>query len=173
MVNRQNDNKTVVKRTKQGKTGFLMALGILLLSSLSFAVPALGAQMIFDRVWKDFNTGYALAGYDPVAYFTDSEPRLGTPSLEVEWEGYYFHFANEGNRQAFIENPEVYLPAFGGFSPVQLAKGRMVEGNPLFWTLENGRLLLFQSKTELVKWQMHTEALAADANRVWSSLRQI
>ena len=129
--------------------------------------PAKGQFAIFEKVWSDFHTGYALAGYDVVAYHTRRAPVMGSPRYEVKWENYYFHFANEGNMKAFLENPAIYLPAFGGFSPVQLAEGRMVEGNPQIWLIEDNRLIIFNTQNDRVRWQMDRQRLAEMANRMW------
>ena len=130
-------------------------------------MPAAAQYAVYDKVWSDFHSGYALGGYDVVAYHTRQAPVQGSPLYEVKWENYYFHFANKGNMAAFLENPQIYLPAFGGFSPVQLAEGRMVEGNPQIWLIEDNRLLIFNSQNDRVRWQMDRDRLAVMANRVW------
>ncbi len=62
-------------------------------------------------------TGIALYGFDPVAFFLDHTPRRGLPAFELSHAGVVFRFRNEGNRAAFKANPGVYLPRFGGYDP--------------------------------------------------------
>jgi hypothetical protein len=163
---------TAVYTTQTQKRGFLMAVLIALASTI-LVPPVSAQQIIFEKVWSNHNTGFALDGYDVVAYFTNMEATKGKPEYEVKWRNYYFHFQNQGNLLAFLDSPEVYLPAFGGFSPVPLANGILAEGNPNIWLLDNGRLLIFQNNTEKVKWQKHSLQLQDAANKNWLSIRQI
>jgi hypothetical protein len=57
-------------------------------------------------------------------------------------DGAVWRFRNEGNRAAFAEHPEVYLPRFGGYDAVAIARGVSVPGHPLFWTITGERLYL-------------------------------
>lgn len=136
--------------------------------------PGCGAQVaaraqgaLIDLVWSDPDTGFALGGYDVVAYFLQAEPVQGRAAHEARWQGDYFRFVNEGNRQAFLADPGVYLPAFGGHSPVQMAAGRLAEGDPRIWLVEGGRLLFFTSQAERRQWQMGRNSFARRANRHW------
>ncbi len=74
-----------------------------------------------ERIVSDPGSGLAIGGFDPVAYFTDAAPRLGSSDFELSFAGVVWRFRNEGNRAAFIANPEVYMPRFGGYDPVAVA----------------------------------------------------
>ena len=76
-----------------------------------------------DRILVDAHTGLANSGFDPVAYFTDDKPKIGRPDLELRADGTIWRFKNEGNRAAFADHPEVYMPRFGGYDPVAIARG--------------------------------------------------
>jgi hypothetical protein len=60
------------------------------------------------------NTGLAISGFDPVAYFTEGKALFGRPELELNLDGAVWRFTNEGNRGAFAKHPEVYAPRFAG-----------------------------------------------------------
>ena len=60
-------------------------------------------------------------------------------------DGAVWRFRNEGNRAAFADHPEVYMPRFGGYDPVAVARGVAVPGHPLFWAVAGERLYLFYS----------------------------
>jgi hypothetical protein len=47
----------------------------------------------------------------------------GRPEFERMPEGTTWRFRNEGNRAAFAADPDVFLPRFGGYDPVALARG--------------------------------------------------
>ena len=98
-----------------------------------------------DGVVINALTGLAISGFDPVAYFVDAKPKIGRPDTELRLDAVVWRFTNEGNRAAFTAHPEVYLPRFGGYDPVALARGVSVPGHPLFWTITGERLYLFYS----------------------------
>ena len=52
----------------------------------------------------------------------------GNPELELRYGGAAWRFCNVGNRAAFAAQPEVYMPQFGGYDPVGVARGVAVAG---------------------------------------------
>jgi len=96
-----------------------------------------------ERVVTNRYSGLAIQGYDPLAYFIDSRPEVGLPDFEAAQGGAVWRFRNEGNRDSFVAHPEIYGPQFGGYDPVDLARGVTVAGNPLFWLVSGERLYLF------------------------------
>ena len=94
------------RQRKFGKAAFWARAGFGLLLWACLAAPAAQAATT-ELIVVDPNRGLALSGFDPVAYFTDSRPLLGRPDLEASFSGATWRFRNEGNRAAFLENPEV------------------------------------------------------------------
>jgi hypothetical protein len=113
------------------------------------------------------NTGLALSGFDPVAYFTDGKPEFGRPEWELRHAGAVWRFRNEGDRAAFADHPEVYTPAFGGYDPVAVAHGNSVPGHPLFWAVSGQRLYLFYSEEARAEFLANPGGVAARAARKW------
>jgi YHS domain-containing protein len=103
------------------------------------------AQAANEPIVTNPNTGLAISGFDPVAYFTNHKPTFGRPELELRIEGVVWRFSNEGDRAAFVDHPEIYTPRFGGYDPVAIANGKSVPGHPLFWAVSGERLYLFYS----------------------------
>jgi YHS domain-containing protein len=93
----------------------------------------------------NFLTGVAISGYDPVSYFTEAEPVLGTSLYEYTWNGVPWYFATEANRDIFILAPEVYAPLFGGHCAMSMARGFRSDGNPTIYRIIDDRLVLFYS----------------------------
>ena len=87
--------------------------------SLDFAAWAATTE----RVVVSRYSGLAIEGFDPVAYFTESMAALGLPDFEARESGAVWRFRNEGNRASFVAHPEIYGPQFGGYDPVDLARG--------------------------------------------------
>jgi YHS domain-containing protein len=99
-----------------------------------------------ERVVTDRLTGLAIYGFDPVAYFTEREPRQGSATYELSWAGATWRFLNEGNRDAFMQDPETYEPRYGGHDPVAIGAGVPTAGHPSIWTVFEQRLYVFHSE---------------------------
>src|SRR5262245_57627098 len=88
-------------------------------------------------------SGLAIEGFDPVAYFTDARPVRGLPDFEASQAGAVWRFHNASNRDAFAAHPEIYGPQFGGYDPIDVARGVALAGNPRFFVVTGQRLYLF------------------------------
>lgn len=115
------------------------------LAAASFALPAFAGQQYVD------GTGFAVSGYDVVAYRSlDSQPvgqeqTPGVPgkaSITAEYNGAKFAFATEENRAKFLENPAYYAPAYDGHCAYGVSKGGKVPGNPNLWRIVDDKLYL-------------------------------
>jgi hypothetical protein len=131
------------------------------LACLPFAVQAATTE----RVVVNRFTGLAIEGFDPVAYFTDARPELGLADFEAFEAGAVWRFRNESDRAAFLAHPDIYGPQYGGYDPIDLARGVMVAGNPRFWLIFGQRLYLFGR-------EQTRDAFAADPSRVLQSANQ-
>ncbi|HEX2653298.1 MAG TPA: YHS domain-containing (seleno)protein [Xanthobacteraceae bacterium] len=100
-----------------------------------------------ERVVSDWRTGLALFGFDPVAYFTDAAPLQGNGNFEYSYAGVIWRFRNLGNRAAFVDRPDVYMPRFGGYDPVAIARGVAVAGSPQYWQIVDQRLYVFSTQS--------------------------
>jgi hypothetical protein len=146
-----------------------LALGVVLTLAAwggIFAPPDLRAATD-ARIVVNAHTGLAISGFDPVAYFTDAKPKFGRPDLELRRDGAVWRFRNEGNRAAFAEHPEVYMPRFGGYDPVAIARGNSVPGHPLFWAVTGERLYLFYSAKARADFLAEPGRIIERATRKW------
>jgi hypothetical protein len=92
-----------------------MLLGIALGSGISTPLALWAATD--NQLAVNSNTGLAISGFDPVAYFTEGKAIFGRAEIELNLDGAVWRFSNEGNRSAFAGHPEVYAPRFGGYDP--------------------------------------------------------
>lgn len=125
-----------------------------------------------ERVVSDDRTGLAIYGYDPVAYFTDRAPKVGREDLEVKHAGVAWRFSNEGNRDAFREDPDVYMPQYGGHDPVAISGNIARAGHPDFWTIHDDRLYLFYSEEARKQFSRDPEHMALQAEANWPHVSQ-
>ena len=113
------------------------------------------------------NTGLAISGFDPVAYFTEGKAIFGQAEVELNLDGVVWRFSNEGNRGAFAGHPEVYTPRFGGYDPVAIGQERSVPGHPLFWVVVGERLYFFYSEKSRAAFLADTGRVIDAAERKW------
>jgi hypothetical protein len=85
----------------------------------------------------------AIQGYDPVAYFTDGKPTQGKPEIEYGWDEHRYRFSTPEHRELFKADPVRYVPQFGNFCAMALAKGEIVVANPENWLISDGKLYVF------------------------------
>jgi hypothetical protein len=138
-------------------------IGAILAVQAGFS-PAVWASTT-ERVIVNRFSGLAIEGFDPVAYFADGEAEVGREQFEASQAGAVWRFRNEGNRASFVAHPDIYGPQFGGYDPIDLARGVSVAGNPRFWLVSGQRLYLFNREET-------RSAFAADPARVLHSATQ-
>src|ERR1700732_1542082 len=134
------------------------------------ALGSLALAQTTERVITNRYSGLAIGGYDVLAYFIDARPELGLPDFEAAQGGAVWRFRNEGNRASFVAHPEVYGPQFGGYDPVDLARGITVAGNPLFWLCWGQRLFLFAREEARDAFAANPEPFLKEATVRWPGL---
>jgi hypothetical protein len=96
-----------------------------------------------EQIVNDRHTGLAIHGLDPVAYFIDGTAAPGGDGFEHIFAGAMWRFCNEGNLAPSSPDPERYIPRFGGYDPVAVARGVAVPSAPRLWLMSEERLYLF------------------------------
>ncbi|WP_050764529.1 YHS domain-containing (seleno)protein [Marinomonas sp. MED121] len=119
----------------------------------------------------------ALEGYDPVSYFTE-QPMKGYPALQIKHNEVVYYFENEENRIAFTQDPEKYVPAYGGWCAWAMLDGDKVEVDPLSYKIINGKNHLYYNGfwgDTLAKWNKKAgkdgeQTLVDAADKEWADL---
>lgn len=151
------------RERKQNRVFGAVVAVALTLSVLSS--PALGG--LTQRVVVNWQSGLAIDGYDPVAFFTDGKPETGSGNFELPYAGAVWRFVNDSNRAAFAQRPDVYMPQYGGYDPVGVARGVAVPGNPKVWALVGERLFLFYDGAQREKFLSNPARYVATSQRRW------
>ncbi len=141
-------------------------------AALVLAVPAEAPAQTTERLVVDRFTGLAIGGIDPVAYFTDHAMLSGRAEFELAAMGAVWRFRNADNRAFFKKAPEIYGPQFGGYDPVDVARGIAVAGNPRLWLIHGERLYLFSREQSRDAFAASADALAHRAAAAWPALRE-
>ena len=124
-----------------------------------------------ERVVTNSQTGLAISGFDPVAYFTTSRPVIGRADVEARFAGAIWRFVNAGNREAFKDSPDIYMPVFGGYDPTGIARGVAVAGHPEVWLIAGERLYLFRDSKNREAFTAAADDIIASANRNWPDVQ--
>jgi len=131
------------------------------------AMAATTEQIVVDR-----NSGLAIYGFDPVAYFTDGAAMVGDEELEFSYGGAAWRFKNEGNLAAFENDPDVYMPQFGGYDPIAMSQGVPRAGHPEFFSVHNQRLFLFSSAETKRAFEADPDGMALQADANWPDVKK-
>jgi hypothetical protein len=159
------------RKGSRRRLAFIVRLAGLLLAGVG--APGAGSVALAattERVVVDRHSGLAIGGFDPVAYFTDAAPMLGDAGFELSEAGAVWRFHNEGNRAAFRSHPDVYGPQFGGYDPVDVARGVPFAGNPRFWLISGQRLYLFGRAESRDAFAASPDRYLTEAKQRWSGL---
>ena len=89
------------------------------------------------------SSGLALEGYCPVAYHAVNKPLRGKPEHSSTYADVTYHFVSADAKKAFDENPEKYVPAFGGWCAFGMAVQDKFPVDPTNFKIVDGRLMLF------------------------------
>ena len=89
------------------------------------------------------SSGLALEGYCPVAYFAVNKPVRGKPEYASTYNNVTYHFVSADAKQAFDDDPEKYIPAYGGWCAFGMAKQDKFPVDPTNFKIVDGRLLVF------------------------------
>ncbi|MDH3468110.1 MAG: YHS domain protein [Gammaproteobacteria bacterium] len=95
----------------------------------------------------------AIRGYDPVAYFTERRPVVGSTEIVYQWNGATWRFANSDNRDAFAANPEQFAPQYGGYCAYAVSRGYTAKTEPEAWSIVDNKLYLNYSLGVRKRWQ--------------------
>jgi hypothetical protein len=119
---------------------------------------------------NDRHTGLALYGIDPVGLDTRKKPTEGREAFELRHSGVIWRFENEGNRAAFTRDPAIYMPRYGGYDPIGVARGVATPGYPELWSVVENRLYLFYSAAAQKVFLADPKAAVAAADARWPAV---
>lgn len=144
-----------------------------LAACVSFAFGAQAGPQYID------DTGFAVSGYDVVAYFDLPQSELGEgqaqavpgkSTITAGYNGARFAFASEENREKFLSDPTKYAPQYDGHCAYGVAVGAKVPANPHLWRIVDDKLYLNITKRVVRRWERDVDGYISDAATAWTEL---
>jgi len=140
----------------------LVVLGLM----AGLAAPAAAEPRIYQ------SDGYAIGGYDAVAYHSMGKPVEGSSAHTVQWQGATWRFANADNRDAFAADPERYAPQYNGYCAWAAASGYLASTDPEAWEIVNGKLYMNYSRSVHSRWTRNKAANIAKGDENWPEIQR-
>lgn len=145
--------------------------GLFFAAGLMIANGASATKTYIDQ------TGYAVSGYDVVAYFDMKQVPLGedqqdaVPGIEyifAKYNGATYLFSSMEHRGRFLTDPAKYAPQFGGHCSHGVLFNAQDPGNPNNWRIVDGKLYLTREKETSALWEKKMVKNIINADDLWS-----
>jgi hypothetical protein len=134
----------------------LLGSGTGIFSSSSYAA---------SPVWQ--SNGYAIGGFDVVAYFTKKAAVRGKPEFSRVWHDATWLFESAENRDKFAANPDAFAPQYGGHCTMSMVNGKQSRGDPQAWTVRDGKLYLNGNQTVNSRFNEDGDVYVSKADSWW------
>ena len=132
--------------------------------------PAMAAPAPAKTLVNVDRHGVALAGYDPVAFFTDSAAVRGDSTHRASYGGATYWFASEAHRALFTADPARYVPQFGGYCAYGASRGYAAKVEIETWQIIDGRLTLNYDKSVQRTFNQDVAGYLRKANQNWPAI---
>ncbi len=134
-----------MNRSSDKRTNYMKRFALTVAATLAMTLPAFAGDQYVD------GTGYAVSGYDVVAYRgldqapvgkAQPEGVRGSADITADYNGATWAFSTEENRDKFLENPAFYAPQYDGHCAYGVSRGGKVPANPNLWRIVDDKLYL-------------------------------
>ena len=102
--------------------------------------PVFSQEHTADNQYACSADEIAFDGNDLVSYQGDK----GKEEHTYEYEGLTLRFASWANMDKFIEDPEKYLPAYGGWCAIAVANGTLTKPDFSHFQIQDNKLYFFE-----------------------------
>ena len=148
------------------------------LKTIVTAVAVVFATTIFaqdNKANNIDNSNIALQGYSPVSYLDLGLAQKGNKSYKSEYKKVLYYFTSSEQKTTFDNNPERYLPQYGGFCAFGCYAGAKFRVDPNKFIVEDGKYYLYLNNVELDAKQLwlaenNHAKLKAVADKNWKKL---
>jgi len=137
------------------------------ISSVSFAQTIKTKNNIDD-------SKIGLQGYSPVSYLDLQSAQKGLKEYKATHDGVAYYFTSKAQENKFKENPEKYLPQYGGYCAFGVSVGAKFRVDPNKFVVKDGKYFLFLNDLEVDARQLwvkgNHEKLVNKADGNWIKL---
>ena len=141
--------------------------------TVAFSLLLFNSIFLFGQKPVVFSTEKgAIRGYDPVAYFSESKPVLGSVDFAYSYLGATWYFSSSKNLELFKNNAEKYVPQFGGYCAFGMSRGYKAETQPEAWTIVDGKLYFNYNLAVRVDWNKKQAEYIEKANANWPTVKE-
>lgn len=131
------------------------------------AAPAIAATPALP---VSAESGVAIRGYDPVAFFTLGKPQEGSAEHSFVYEGATWRFASAENLARFKSDPARYAPQFGGYCAWAVSQHYLAPGDPKYWKIVDGKLYLNANARAKELWEADQADAIARGHANWPAV---
>lgn len=122
------------------------------------------------------NSNIALEGYSPVSYLELGLAQKGIKQFKSEYDKVVYYFTSAEQKEAFDENPQKYLPQYGGYCAFGVYAGAKFRPDPNKFIVKDGKYFLYLYNLELDAQQLwlaenNHNKLMKKADENWKSLK--
>lgn len=122
------------------------------------------------------NSNIALEGYSPVSYLKLGLAQKGIKQFKSEYDKVVYYFTSAEQKEAFDENPQKYLPQYGGYCAFGVYAGAKFRPDPNKFIVKDGKYFLYLYNLELDAQQLwlaenNHNKLMKKADENWKSLK--
>jgi len=109
--------------------------------------------------------------YDVVSYQTGKRPVRGNGHFVSVFDGATYQFSSADNQKLFENNPEKYVPAYGGYCAFGASVGKKFIGDPEVWRIVDGKLYLNLDTRIQADWLKDVPGRIESANTNWRNIK--
>lgn len=114
--------------------------------------------------------GYAIGGYDAVAYFTENKAVKGNTEHPVQWKNVTWLFSTKEHADMFKANPEKYAPQYGGYCAYGCSRGYKAKTYAEAFTVKDGKLYFNYNLKTREEWLKDFKAYIEKADENWKNI---
>lgn len=113
----------------------------------------------------------AVQGYDVVSYQTGKRPIRGNGNFVSTQMKATYLFSSKANLETFENNPEKYVPAYGGYCAFGASVGKKFIGDPEVWRIVDGTLYLNLDTGIQAEWLKDVPGRIKTADTKWKEIK--
>jgi hypothetical protein len=133
-------------------------------------MPIIAAGIACEMSAYGINPQWPETGYCPVSYFKAPKAHLGSDDATATYEGITSKFTNADVVKMFNEEPELFLPQYGGYCAYAISLGKLVTVDPDVCVVLDEKLFLFSNEEARTAFEDKEPGIVAVADEQWKTM---